>query len=61
MVVCLHHIEKILCNQFFFTDLSLYTVKKSDERKHLPVTDDPVHSKHDGTSYKSLCHSIPKL
>ena len=43
MMLCLCHVEMIVCNRSFFRDfLSLYIVKKSDTRKILPSIDDMI-------------------
>ena len=41
MDVCLHHIEAIVHNQSFFTDLSMYVVKKGDRRKNFSSNGHP--------------------
>ena len=61
MVICLHRIKAILCNQSFFNDfISLYS-EKIDARKTYPLLDSSVHDKRDGVNFNSVHHCNCKL
>ena len=59
MSVCLRHVKTIVRNRFCFSWISpLYTVVKGQT---CPVYDSPIHSKHDGEDFSSVCQSVCKL
>ena len=58
MSVCLHHIEVIARDRFFFTNFAFVCSSKG---KPHPVIDFPVHGEHDGENSSSAAQFVSKL
>ena len=60
MIVCLHRIEAIVGDQFFFIDF-VFCGKKVREGKTYPAMDCPCHGKCDGENFNSVYHCVSKF